>query len=259
MANKPVKQSPAPDWAERIGSLRLQLSLTQASLGQQLHYSAMAVSRWERGLQEPPADCYIRLGDLAGNPDCWYFWERAGFRSSNVISALPKNKRILPKETFPEFDIVIAGSGAKIANGKKSQLVAIPLLSLYAGSHGTAGDKELDLEAARAEEMVAALASWCPNPSSTTCLRVKGTSMAPLITEDDIMAVDYSQTNHATLDGKVVIAWHKDTGLSVSRFRCYRGVQILEAENREYQPVTLGCDRGWRIIGRILWWTRMAP
>jgi len=133
------------------------------------------------------------------------------------------------------------------------------LLSVCAGTHGISGDSELDLESARIEEMIAALASWCPNPSSTSCLRVRGSSMRPLINEGDIMAVDYSQTNYATLDGKIVIAWHKNTGLSVSRFRCYRGIAVLEAENREYHPVTIGSDRDWRIVGRILWWTRMAP
>ena len=75
----------------------------------------MAISRWERGLQEPPADCYIKLGELAGSPDCWYFWERAGLKSSNILRVLPDSKRLFPKSTFPDFDIVVAGSGAKDA------------------------------------------------------------------------------------------------------------------------------------------------
>ena len=60
-------------------------------------------------------------------------------------------------------------------------------------------------------------------------------------------------------DGKIVVAWHKAKGLSVSRFRRYRGVEVLEAENREYETVTLGSHRDWRIVGKILWWTRLAP
>lgn len=259
MANKIAKRRAPPDWAERVEKLRHRLHLTQSGLGHQLQCSAMAISRWERGLQEPPADCYIRLGDLAGNPDCWYFWERAGLKSSNVISALPKDKRIFPKSAFPEFDIVVAGSGGKIRSEKKTQLVAIPLLSVHAGAHGENGDKILDLDKAPAEDMIAAPSAWCPNPASTSCLRVKGTSMSPMINDGDILAVDYSQTNHAQLDSKIVVAWHKDKGLSVSRFKSYRGVEVLEAENRDYESVTLGFDRDWRIVGRILWWTRLAP
>jgi SOS-response transcriptional repressor LexA len=248
-----------PDWAEQIGLLRRRLKLSQSRLGQQLQYSAMAISRWERGLQEPPADCYIKLGDLAGNPGCWYFWERAGLKSSDVIRALPLDKRLFPKSAFPDFDIVVAGSGGKSRSKKKSQLVAIPLLTVHAGALGERGDDTLDLDKAPVENMIAAPAAWCPNPSSTSCLRVKGMSMSPLIHDGDILAVDYSQTSHSELDGKIVVAWHKDRGLSVSRFKRYRGVEVLEAENREYESVTLNSDRDWRIVGKILWWTRLAP
>ncbi len=253
------KRQAIPEWAARIKGLRERLHFSQSTLGQQLQYSAMAISRWERGLQEPPADSYIKLGELAGSPDCWYFWERAGLKSSEIIRLLPKEKRIFPKSSFPDFDIVVAGSGAKARSNKKTQLVAIPLLSVHAGSHGDTGDKTLDLDQAPAEDMIAAPAAWCPHPSSTSCLRVKGMSMSPLIHDGDILAVDYSEASHVDLDGKIVVAWHKDKGLSVSRFRRYREVEVLEAENRDYESVTLGSDRNWRIVGKILWWTRLAP
>jgi SOS-response transcriptional repressor LexA len=259
MQRKSTKRNAIPEWAARVENLRHQLKLSQSGLGQQLQYSAMAISRWERGIQEPPADCYIKLGELAGNPDCWYFWERAGLKSSNVIRVLPKDKRIFPKSAFPDFDIVVAGSGNKVRSQKKTQLVAIPLLGVHAGTHGEKGDKVLDLNNAPAEDMIAAPAAWCPHPGSTSCLRVKGMSMSPLIHDGDILAVDYSEASHADLDGKIVVAWHKDKGLCVSRFRRYRGVEVLEAENRDYETVTLGSDRNWRIVGKILWWTRLAP
>jgi SOS-response transcriptional repressor LexA len=259
MARNSARRRAIPEWAEQIEKLRRRLNLSQSRLGQQLQYSAMAISRWERGLQEPPADSYIKLGDLAGNPDCWYFWERAGLKSSDVIRALPIDKRLFPKSTFPDFDIVVAGSGNKKRSKVKTQLVAIPLLSVHAGTFGERGDNTLDLDKAPVEDMIAAPASWCPNPASTSCLRVKGMSMSPLIHDGDILAVDYSTANHAELDGKIVVAWNKDKGICVSRFRRYRGVEVLEAENREYESVTLNSDRDWRIIGKILWWTRLAP
>src|SRR6202163_2462833 len=145
MARKSSRRRVTPEWAEKIEQLRQRLNLSQSRLGQQLQYSAMAISRWERGLQEPPADCYIKLGDLAGNPGCWYFWERAGLKSSDVIRALPIDKRLFPKSIFPDFDIVGAGSGGKSRSKKKSQLVAIPLLTVHAGALGERGDDTLDL------------------------------------------------------------------------------------------------------------------
>jgi SOS-response transcriptional repressor LexA len=259
MARKSTKRRTNPEWAEQIEKLRGRLHLSQSRLGQQLQYSAMAISRWERGLQEPPADCYIKLGELAGNPDCWYFWERAGLTSADVIRALPRGKRLFPKSTFPDFDIAVAGSGGKIRSKKKTQLVAIPLLSVHAGTLGQEVDTGLDFNKAPVEDMIAAPASWCPSPKTTSCLRVKGVSMSPLIHDGDIVAVDYSAANHDELDGKIVVAWNKDRGLCVSRFRRYCGVEVLEAENRDYESVTLSSDRDWRIVGKILWWTRLAP
>ena len=38
----------------------------------------MVISRWERGLQKPPADCLIAMGKIAGPPSGWYFWKLAG-------------------------------------------------------------------------------------------------------------------------------------------------------------------------------------
>jgi len=78
-----------PEWAVRIEHLRSQLGLSQTGLAQRLAVSAMAVSRWERGVNEPPTACYIGLGKLAGPPECWYFWQRAGLSKQDLLNALP--------------------------------------------------------------------------------------------------------------------------------------------------------------------------
>ena len=83
--------------------------------------------------------------------------------------------------------------------------------------------------------------------------------MGPLIHDGYIVAVDYSQTDRSELDGKLVVVWNEDKGLSISRFRRYRGVEELEPENREYESLALGTDRAWRVIGRVLWWIGKAP
>ena len=77
-----------PDWAAHIEHLRFQLGLSQTGLAQKLKVSAMAVSRWERGVSQPPAACYISLGKLAGPPECWYFWQRAGLSKQDLLHAL---------------------------------------------------------------------------------------------------------------------------------------------------------------------------
>jgi SOS-response transcriptional repressor LexA len=83
--------------------------------------------------------------------------------------------------------------------------------------------------------------------------------MSPLINDGDVVAVDGSQTNPAELNQKIVVAWHRQNGLSLARFISADGVHLLESENHEYAPVTVERDRNWQIVGRVLWWIRKGP
>jgi phage repressor protein C with HTH and peptisase S24 domain len=251
-----------PEWSSAILNLRQRLHLSQSEFGSRLHYSAMAVSRWETGKQEPTSRCFIQLGTMAGPPDCWNFWARAGLKSSDLRQMFPRNERVEPASISPDFDVVRAGAAAKKKKSRddsKFQVVAVPLLGLEAGTIGQPGGQFADLDTALAEELIAAPALWCPNPARTKCLRVNGTSMSPLINNGDIVAVDGSQTSPKELNGKVVVAWHRQNGLSLGRFIAADGVQLLESENHDYSPVTMEKDRKWQIVGKVLWWIRKGP
>ena len=246
-----------PEWARRIVKLRHRLALSQAALGARLHYSAVAVSRWERGTTEPPAQCWIQLGNLVGDPECWLFWSRAGLRSADISRLLPEGRRSPSKVQHPDFEIVVAGSGKKTSKAStKMKLVAIPVLPVHAATPGETGDQQADLNRVAAEAMIAAPEMWCPNPADTSCLRVKGSSMSPSINDGDIIAVDSSQIDPGKLNRKIVVAWHRLHGLSLARFQRLDGLQVLESENRDYEPIVLGKDRNWRIIGKVLWLIR---
>ena len=61
------------------------MGLTQAVFASRIHYSAMAVSRWERGTHEPPAQAYIQIGKLAEEANtCLWFLDRAGLSRSDL-------------------------------------------------------------------------------------------------------------------------------------------------------------------------------
>lgn len=251
-----------PYWASAILNLRQRFGLSQSEFGSRLNYSAMAVSRWETGKQEPTSRCLIQIGNMAGQPECWMFWSRAGLNSSDLHKMLPGARSTARMSMSDDFEIVHAGSGTKRKrpkNAPKLQLVAVPLLNVDAGTMGQAGGEFSDFESASAEEVIAAPAFWCPNPNQTNCLRVKGTSMSPLINDGDIVAVDGSQTDPDDLNQKIVVALHRDRGLSLARFISADGVHLLESENREYGPVTVEKDRKWQIVGKVLWWVRKGP
>ena len=247
-----------PPWAKAIRELRLRLKLSQSGLGARIGFSAMTISRWERGAQEPPAHGYIGLGNLARDESCWYFWERAGLRSEDVLRVLPTAQQSTRASALQNFEIVSAGSGPKKST-KKHELVAVPLLKVAAGSLGKVGDNLTMLGEAPVESMIAAPKDWCPNPDYTTCLRVRGNSMLPLIQDGFVVAVDSSEADLNDLDGKIVIAWHKDMGLTISRFRRYDHTEVLQPENTEYEAITLSQKQNWKIVAKVLWWVGKAP
>ena len=248
---------PKSEWATTIYELRQRLNLSQDAFGHRLRSSAMCISRWERGMHEPTAGGYIELGNLAGAPLCWYFWGRAGLRAEDLRRVMPKFGRQLDRTRTLNFQIASAGSGLKTS--KVPQLVAIPLQEVVAASHGERGDSSATLHDAPFEGVIAAPKDWCPNPSATTCLRVRGKSMMPLIHDGYILAVDSSQTDPAKLDGKVVIAWHKDMGLTVSRLQHYDHTDVLQPESREHESIVLNSKHKWKIVAKVLWWIEKAP
>jgi len=102
-----------PEWSGAIFNLRQRLGLTQSDFGSRLHYSAMAVSRWETGKQEPTSRCLIQLGNIAGQPECWQFWARAGLKSSDLSHMFPGPRAMPRTSSSVDFEIIRAGSGIK--------------------------------------------------------------------------------------------------------------------------------------------------
>ena len=243
------------EWAARIIALRRRMGVNQSELGKQLNSSAMAVSRWERGVQEPPANIYIQLGNITGDPECWYFWGRAGLHSGDLMRVLPAVRSRLREERLPNLQIVQAG--AHTPRKKGSHLVAIPVLPVVAATHGGKGDPEESLDQTRPETVLAAPSSWCPNPAYTSCLRVRGRSMMPLLHDGYIIAVDKSQNNRRKLYGQIVVAAHRDQGLIVSRLQRFDGTEVLVPENREHDSIAISSS-DWRIVAKILWWIGRA-
>ena len=246
-----------PEWAKSVVRLRAGLVLNQVAFGYAFHCSAMAVSRWERGVSEPPSHVYIEMGNLAGDPLCWYFWGRAGLSKEDLLRVVPRLRERLRQAQMPHLEIARAGGGAKKPEGL--QLVNIPLLKTVAASHGEKCESEGLLHDGAIESIIAAPKDWCPNPSTTSCLRVRGSSMSPLIQDGYILAVDSSQTEVSDLNGKIVIAWHRDKGLTVSRLNQFDHTVVLQSENSSYESITLGRNQKWKIVAKVLWWIGKSP
>jgi SOS-response transcriptional repressor LexA/DNA-binding XRE family transcriptional regulator len=236
--------------------MRRGLNLSQDAFGKPLGVSAMAVSRWERGTAEPSGDVYLKLGNIAGDPLCWYFWRRAGLTMTDVMRVLPDANRRLGRMRSGPMQLIHAGTAT--AAKRKSEFVAVPLLPVYAVTAGEEGDTNVDLDQTLPERLLAAVSDWCPNPTSTICMRVKGNSMSPLILDGYIIAVDTSQLQHDKLIGQIVVAQHSEKGLLVSRLIRFDHMDALVSDQREYDSVSVAGKSSWRIVGKVLWWTGRA-
>jgi DNA-binding XRE family transcriptional regulator len=245
-----------PESSQKIAIFRDALKLSQSEFAKRLGASAMAVSRWERGIQQVPANIYIELGNLAGDPLCWYFWGCAGLRTADVMRVLPAASQRLQEDRLPKLGLVHAGGKKK--GSKRADFVAVPLLPVHAGTPDVAGDKVVDLEQVRPEAILAAPVGWCPNPRFTICLRVTGNSMSPLVLDGYIIAVDTHDVHHDKLVGQIVVAWNVDRGLIVSRLIRFDHTDALVSDRREYESISLAPESEWRIIGKVLWWIGKA-
>jgi DNA-binding XRE family transcriptional regulator len=244
-------------WASKIAAFRQSLKLSQQDFGTQVGTTAMSVSRWERGEAEPPADAYLRMGTVAGDPLCWYFWDRAGLSISDVERVLPSAEKRRRGFKATHGNVVHAGAAGAMA-AATADFVTIPLLPIAVGTIGADGDREADIAISQPESLLAAPTGWCPHPRMTFCLRVKGNSMSPLILDGYIIAVDTSQVARDDLVGEIVVAQHITRGLLVSRLIRFGHTDVLVSDHREYESVAVESDSDWKLVGKVLWWTGRA-
>src|SRR5260370_27279844 len=180
-----IRNAAKAEWAARITALRSHLGISQSDLGKRLNVSAMAVSRWERGTQEPPANVYIQLGNMTGEPECWYFWGRAGLHSQDLMRVLPAVRTRLRKDRLPNLQLVEAGA-RRAPRSSNNRLVAIPVLPVVAATHGGKGDPADALEQVGPEAIFAAPRQWCPNPAYTSCIIGRRPSSMTVLHDGDI-------------------------------------------------------------------------
>lgn len=242
-----------PSWSLRIAALRNKLGYTQAAFAERLNYSAMAVSRWERGSHEPTASTYIRMGNLAGPPDCWFFWQKSGLAITDVVRSMPPAAEL----HRPQPLTVVAAGIHKRRRLPPTDLVALPVLSLPALPDS--GARNTSFENALVVSMLAAPKTWCPNPEQTRCLQIKGTSMSPLIRDGDVVAIDTSETDVTGLRDKIIVVSHVERGFVIATLRRFHNVDVLEPASKEFESFPLERDRSWRILGKVLWWLARAP
>src|SRR3569833_559243 len=94
------------EWSDRLRRLLRDLNLTQAGLAERLVVSPATVSRGLAGKNEPTAETYVALGNMAGRPTGDYFWERAGIDTSALPDANMRQALSSMRISLESFNLI---------------------------------------------------------------------------------------------------------------------------------------------------------
>jgi transcriptional regulator with XRE-family HTH domain len=247
-----------PEWSHRIRRLIRELKLTQASLAERLGVSPATVSRWIQGKNEPTAQTYVALGNLARRPDGMYFWERAGMDAAGLPDA---NFRRAPSSllaSLEDFKLVASKKTSSQLSGR-GNVVAIPLLNVTAYGDKVAPPQNVSLSEAAVEDVLLAPLHWCPHPEDMISMHLVGDSMFPVIAPGSIIFVDTAVTDRDQLNQKIAVVAHRDLGFKVARFQRLSGSDVLLTANHKYSALDVSNASKWKTFGEVLWWVSRDP
>jgi phage repressor protein C with HTH and peptisase S24 domain len=241
------------EWSERIRRLLKELKLTQAGLAERLGVSPATVSRWLAGKNEPTAETYVALGNLAGRPDGTYFWERAGIDASELPDPSLRQTLFSIQTTLDDFNLITDKKVYEHLTGR-GNAVAIPLMNVTAFGDRVPPHENIRLSQAKVEDVLLAPLSWCPHPENMISMHVAGDSMYPTISSGSILFVDTAVTDRSHLNETLVVVAHRDLGFKVARLQRLAGSDLLVSANPKYLPLDVSNATKWKVFGEVLWW-----
>lgn len=107
--------------------------------------------------------------------------------------------------------------------------------------------------------LIYASKEWMPNdPENYTCVRVKGESMYPVLSDGDIIAVDHAARDPELLDGKMAV-FRVNGGITIKWLKFHRdkGVVVGIPENKDaldHVVMLAGDEINAGIVGKVAWW-----
>lgn len=246
-------ESSAPEWARRIVRLIAELKVTQAGLAERLGVSPATVSRWIQGKNEPTAEGYVALGNLASKPDGNYFWSRAGVDTSAFPDAALRQAISSLRINLHDFKLVTSQKVSKQLEGRQNA-VAIPLLKVSAYGDPIPPRENVNLSEVDVEDVLLAPLGWCPHPEQMVSMHLSGDSMFPTIPPRSILFIDTASTDRDLLHQKIAVVAHRDLGFKVARFQRLSASDLLVSANHKYLPIDVSNASKWKIFGEVLWW-----
>ena len=246
------------EWTDRIRQLLGELKMSQEGLAERLGVSPATVSRWIKGKNEPTAETYVALGNLARKPLAGYFWKRAGIDVSGIPEMSSPQAISSLRISLSEMKLVAGDRVSRKLEGKENA-VAIPLLAVTAyGDHLPPRESVILAEAA-VEDVVLAPLAWCPHPEQMIAMHFAGDSMEPLIYPGSVIFLDTAVRDRGELAGKLAMVSHRELGFKIARFQRVQNSDLMVSANHKYGPIDVTNATKWKLFAEVLWWVARDP
>ena len=240
--------------ALRLKTARKRLRMSQAEMASRVGVPRSTLTEYEQGKYEIPRQVCIALEYKLGINQVWLLSgegdmflqvaPRPGRSAGEGISVAELVTRPIVITDKSELEHLNALEG-------RDRFYAVPYLR-DAAAAGTGRVVEDEIEGyCIIHERVA------PRPENLRCVRISGESMAPVLPDSSIIAVDITLNNPRLVDGKIVCARVSEEEVVIKRLRLQDHYLILLSENQDqdkYPPVVLDLnERKDLIIGQVVW------
>lgn len=226
-------------------------------LARRLELPARTWYNYESGVTVP-AEVLLNFIDQTGTNPIWLLSGQGPKYSRGVEDQLlaeltPEQliRRGLEKlEQEPHEVVVMAPQN--LPGESVSEFVAVDLISLRA----------LDDPAPQSEGHVLAYRQWIPHPKETVAVRLRDEAMAPILPSGSVVAIDRSQREPASLQGRMVAA--APEGFPIIRWLDVAGRHMILRPNqpsREHPMIPFEPREGQEgpILGQVVWsWSRFT-
>jgi SOS-response transcriptional repressor LexA len=247
----------ATEISRKIKELREGLGVSQEQLARKIEVTKKTVAEWEQERQPPSPERAVQLARLVppGALRRWftrYALERIGAETPLVLEALaPRTRGSQAPLPLGSLRVVAPADWSERFRALEGldHFAPVPLLR-----DAAAAGSPRELNEADVEGYALIPYAWCPNPANFTCVRVRGDSMAPILHDGALVAIDHTQRDPFALHQKMVAA-RTDDGVTVKWLeRRPDGAFALVPENKAYSEKLLAPTRDNPVVGLVAWW-----
>jgi phage repressor protein C with HTH and peptisase S24 domain len=223
---------------------------TQAELARAMNQSSQTVKNWEsRGMS--------KAGLIKAQTDigCSATWLETGLGSMTLglraLSDASMESYDSRYENSPFVETPGSLDGARpVREGPGPDSVSVPRVKLRLRAGVASFDTEPDMDGDGHEQMPSAvLTSLRLEPKNLLALRVRGTSMEPMMFEDDVVIIDTSDTKPISRE---LYALNFDGEACIKQLLHRGGNWYLHSINPDHEPVNVRSGQ-CSIVGRVVY------